>query len=93
MRQFTEDEMIQVNDLIKGVKALDDKIEESKEIQKNYNSSRKEMFKNLAEKMECGVNGLKSAYKDYIASIEENEEYKEKEDILSFFLTFVKKGK
>jgi len=82
MRQFAEDELEAIGMLFRGVLEIDNKLDSLKENTKTFNASRKEMFKNLAERLEVKSGDLKRGYSEYLKEIENPEEFKSAEEIV-----------
>jgi DNA-directed RNA polymerase specialized sigma54-like protein len=86
--QVTKDFEEELSLRLKAIYECDEKIKASKEIIKNFNASKKDAFKALAERLEIKVNVLKRGYKEYIALIENPEESKGSDEIVAMLQTF-----
>lgn len=89
MKHLDESQQAEVVDLFRGIYSCDDRIAELKESIKTYNTSKREMIKNTAEKLECVPLHIKKAYKQWVESIENPEEVQSVDDIVAFLQEFV----
>lgn len=89
MRQMTESEQTELVDLFRGIYECDGKVEALKESQKQYTSSKTEMIKNAATKLETRPITIKRAYKEWVLRIQDKEESEEVDDIVAFLREFV----
>lgn len=82
MRQFTEEEMLEISLRFKAIHEYEDRIEAHKEEIKLFSAGQRETFKMLSEKLETKQKNLKKAYKQYVESIKNPEDAEELNDIL-----------
>lgn len=81
MKQILESDLPELTMRFKAILEIDNKIDESKSNIKNYNTSKKDSFKELAKKLEVSVKSLKEGYKEYCNKIQEPEGIEEKNEV------------
>ena len=89
MKALDESMQTELVDLFRGIYSTDDKINELKESSKVYANSKREMIKNVAEKLEVRPIHIRRAYKEWVERIENREEAEAVDDIIAFLQEFV----
>ena len=84
IQQFSESEMEELSLRFRGVLEVDNKLEELKDQTKTFNASKREMIKNIAEKLELKQREVKDGYEAYIKSLQKPEEVEAQEEVFTF---------
>ncbi len=84
IQQFSPEELDELKLRFKGVLEVDNKLDELKDQSKLFTSSKNEMLKNIAEKMEIGVKEVKKGYEAYVKSIRDPDEVEALEEVFVF---------
>jgi len=93
MKQLTPSEVEELTLRFKGIFEVDNKIEGLKENIKNYNSSKKEMIKMIAQKLEIKQKEVKKGYETYIKKLQNPEEVEAEEEVFVLIKEFNLLGK
>lgn len=89
MKTLDESMQTELIDLFRGIYSTDDKIEELKASEKVYATSKREMIKNAAEKLEVRPIHIRRAYKEWVTRITNREEADAIDDIVAFLREYV----